>query len=152
MLACSRHKKNPRETKQLEDIVISPKTCILSLQRHLSCLIFRQIYHGVGALPSSTEMMVAMRTQFLFSMPFTSLPLRSFLANISMLIVQKQGTKANNQLQRYLPPLCSSNVSVKIMHGDEERGRFIQTQPEQLYKGCCCHFQQGGGGRQEQRA
>lgn len=35
-------------------------------------------------LPSITEVMVAMRIQFLFNKPFTSLPLRSFFPSISM--------------------------------------------------------------------
>lgn len=36
-------------------------------------------------LPSITEVMVAKRSQFLFSVPFTSLPLLSFFPNRSMM-------------------------------------------------------------------
>lgn len=93
--------------------------------------------------------MVAMRTQFLFSMPFTSLPLRSFLANMSMLIVQR---KAQRQIINQ-DVTCHLSVALSLSKRDpskEQRGRlffffFLQTQPRRLYKGCCCQFQQGGG-------
>lgn len=90
--------------------------------------------------------MVAMRTQFLFSMPFTSLPLRSFLANMSMLIVQSKAHRQTiNQNVRCYLSVAQRSLSKGCTVMSREGAFFLQTQPRRLYKGCCCQFQQGGG-------